>query len=206
MQTKSPNLVKMQLQRNTNKTYIYLSYVSALLKLIFVSPFYFIFIGSYIRIALTANDNNVLQFASKCLGRLAKIGGTLSAELIDSQLKRSLEWLSQTERSEHRKLSAVLVLREIAIATPTIFNVHVGAFVEDVWEALREQNQMIRDTAVEAVRACLDVIAERQNSLSSQWYNMLWMEAQKGMKQNKDSLPALHAGLQVVGEKLRWFG
>lgn len=174
---------------------------------IIFSLYLFIFFlkkGSYLRIALVASDAAVLISASKALGRLVRIGGTLSAELADSQLKRALEWLSpdRMERIEARRHAAALVLKELATAAPTMFNVHVGAFVDLIWEALREPNPVIRDSAVEAVRACLDVIAERQNSLRTQWYNMLWTEALKCTRQSKESLPVLQAGLQVVGELL----
>lgn len=38
----------------------------------------------------------------------------------------------RTERYEPRRYAAVLVLKELAINAPTLFNVHVAAFVDQV--------------------------------------------------------------------------
>ena len=53
-----------------------------------------------------------LEMASKTLGHLARAGGTLTADFVDFEVKRSLEWL-QGERYDHnqdyRRLTACLV-------------------------------------------------------------------------------------------------
>jgi FKBP12-rapamycin complex-associated protein len=94
---------------------------------------------------------------------LVRSGGTQTAETVDSEVKRAIEWLTQ-ERYEPRRHAAVLVLKELAVNAPTLFNVHVRAVVDVISEPLTDQSQVIRDVAVEALRACLDVIAERDNS------------------------------------------
>lgn len=70
--------------------------------------------------------------ASKALGHLARAGGALTVEFVEFQIKQSLEWL-QVERNERRHLAAVLVLRELAQNTPTLFNVYVDDFLEHIW-------------------------------------------------------------------------
>lgn len=98
---------------------------------------------------------------------------------MDSELKRALDWLGQFERYEPRRYAAVLVLKELAINAPTLFNVHIINFIDVIWVALNDTSLMIREAAVEALRACLDVIINREPSLRSQWYKKLWQETQK---------------------------
>ncbi len=53
---------------------------------------------------------------------------------------------------------------------PTVFNVHVKEFIEAVWFALRDQKLQVRERAVEALRACLCVIENRETRWRVQWW------------------------------------
>lgn len=59
-----------------------------------------------------SSSKQTLHMASKTLGHLARAGGTLTADFVDFEVKRALEWL-QGERydhnQEHRRLTACLV-------------------------------------------------------------------------------------------------
>ena len=57
----------------------------------------------------------------------------------------------------------------------------MASFVDVVWVGLSDPSLTIREAAIEALRACLDVIADREHSLTSQWYHKLMAEAQKDM-------------------------
>lgn len=60
------------------------------------------------------------------------------AECVEFEVKRSLEWLQERERYEPRRHAAVLVLKELAQNSPTLFYVHVSSFVDLIWVALRD--------------------------------------------------------------------
>eukprot|EP01119_Soliformovum_irregulare_P016010 TRINITY_DN4594_c0_g1_i2.p1 TRINITY_DN4594_c0_g1~~TRINITY_DN4594_c0_g1_i2.p1 ORF type:complete len:2365 (-),score=692.80 TRINITY_DN4594_c0_g1_i2:62-7156(-) len=159
--------------------------------------------GNYLHIALTASEIPIIATAARALGKLIRTGGgsTEFSETVDSELKRSLEWLAQQERYEPRRYSALMILKELAINAPTLFNIHVSGFLDLVWVGLIDQATIVRDAAVESLRACLDVIADRERSLTSQWYRRLWAKSQEGFKQ-KESHPAAHASLLAVSELL----
>lgn len=55
----------------------------------------------------------------------------------------------------------------------TVFNVHVPEFVDAIWVALRDPTLAIRERAVEALRACLQVIEKRETRWRVQWYQLL---------------------------------
>lgn len=72
-----------------------------------------------------------------CAGHLVRTTGvTEFSETVDGELKRALEWLHQPERYEPRRYASVLILKELALNAPTLFNVHVANFVNDIWVAL----------------------------------------------------------------------
>ncbi len=60
-------------------------------------------------------------------GHLARSGGTMTAEFVEFEITRALEWL-QSDRMEIRRLPAVLVLRELAENAPTLMHPYM-----EVW-------------------------------------------------------------------------
>ena len=109
-----------------------------------------------------SSEQQLLRRAAKALGHLARACGTLAAEVVEFEVKRALEWLDG-DMSEQRRLAAVLVLKELAENTPTLFNVYVDKFLDEkhIWVALRDSKLEIRLAAIEALRGCLALIAQR---------------------------------------------
>eukprot|EP01133_Synstelium_polycarpum_P000171 gene171-204_t len=160
-------------------------------------------LANYLRIGLTTNDPTVMLMASKALGRLARSSGTLTAECVEFEVTRALEWLS-SDRFENRRHASVLVLKELAQNAPTLFYVHAASFIDLIWVALKDSKVAIREGAVEALRACLELIAERESRLRLQWYQKIYDESQKAFKQSGGGTPeAIHGSLITLGELLR---
>lgn len=117
--------------------------------------------ANYLRNVLPANDLQVMVLASKALGRIggrsyvhensaehriahilsigkiAVRGGTLTADIVEFEAKRALEWL-QGDRQEAKRLSAVLVLKELAVNTPTLIFQLVDAIMRELWQVLKD--------------------------------------------------------------------
>ena len=156
--------------------------------------------ANYLRIVLPGVDPQVMAAASKALGHLALAGGTLTADFVEFEVKRSLEWL-QGERNESRRHASVLVLRELAANAPTLFYGHVPQFFDSIFSAIRDQKLIIREGAVRALRAVLYLTSQRESRSRAQWYSKLYDEAFKGMKSSKDD--AIHGSLLAVNEMVR---
>jgi FKBP12-rapamycin complex-associated protein len=124
-------------------------------------------------------SQKILRMLTKSSGHLIRSGGTTqTAETVDIATQRAFESLAQ-DKSADRRHAGVLILKELAINAPTLFNVHVPNFVVQIWTALNDPLIQIRESGVEAIRACLDVVAERQNNMRSEWYRKLYAEAIK---------------------------
>jgi FKBP12-rapamycin complex-associated protein len=134
--------------------------------------------------------------AARVLGRLATSQSTFTADLVDSQVERALEWL-QGDRS---RLAAVLVLRELAINSPTLIYASVPRILDLVWIAIRDSRQLIRETAAECLSQCLEIIQQRESPQRRAWYLRIWDEITKGLKLN--NADATHGSLLAMRELL----
>lgn len=65
--------------------------------------------ANYLRNLLPSNDQVVMQMASKAMGRLALTGGTFTADYVEFEVKRALEWLGG-DRNEGRRHAAVSIV------------------------------------------------------------------------------------------------
>uniref|UniRef100_A0A8D2QGQ8 Serine/threonine-protein kinase TOR n=1 Tax=Zonotrichia albicollis TaxID=44394 RepID=A0A8D2QGQ8_ZONAL len=166
--------------------------------------------ANYLRNLLPSNDPVVMEMASKAIGRLAMAGDTFTAEYVEFEVKRALEWLG-ADRNEGRRHAAVLVLRELAISVPTFFFQQVQPFFDNIFVAVWDPKQAIREGAVSALRACLILTTQREpkEMQKPQWYRHTYEEAEKGFDEtlakekgmNRDD--RIHGALLILNELVR---
>ncbi|XP_063829680.1 serine/threonine-protein kinase mTOR [Ostrinia nubilalis] len=168
--------------------------------------------ANYLRNLLPSSDVGVMELAAKTVGRLATVSGVKRAEYVEFEVKRAFEWLSE-ERNEGRRHSAVLLLKELAIAMPTYFYQQVSGFFDHILTALKDPKLQIREAAAKALRAGLVVTAQRETAKQStsrpQWYMQCYEEAmmcfeditlkEKGITKEE----RVHGGLLILNELLR---
>lgn len=64
--------------------------------------------ANYLRTLLPCNDVSVMELVAKAVGRLAQMGGTFSADYVEFEVKKALEWLIG-DRHEGRRHAAVSI-------------------------------------------------------------------------------------------------
>ena len=84
-----------------------------------------------------------------------------------------------SDRHEARRHASVLILRDMAHNAPTLFYPYVSQFFENIWVALRDAKVVIREGAADALRACLELISQRESQQRPQWYQNIYDEANK---------------------------
>jgi serine/threonine-protein kinase mTOR len=146
-------------------------------------------------------DVRTMILAARVLGRLARAGGTQAAELVEFEAKRALEGLAFDKKNENQRLASALVLRELAAHAPTLFFMHVPAFLRAIWAGIRDPRQVTREASIEALRACLDLVARRDSPARNRWWGDVYEEARRGLQQG--GLDAAHGSLLALGELLR---
>uniref|UniRef100_A0A4W3GLM4 Serine/threonine-protein kinase TOR n=1 Tax=Callorhinchus milii TaxID=7868 RepID=A0A4W3GLM4_CALMI len=166
--------------------------------------------ANYLRNLLPSSDPVVMEMASKAMGRLSMAGDTFTAEYVEFEVKRALEWLG-ADRNEGRRHAAVLVLRELAVSAPTFFFQQVQPFFDNIFFAVWDSKQAIREGAVSALRACLILTTQRETKemQKPQWYRQTFEEAEKGFDEtlakekgmNRDD--RIHGALLILNELIR---
>uniref|UniRef100_A0A3B3CAQ9 Serine/threonine-protein kinase TOR n=1 Tax=Oryzias melastigma TaxID=30732 RepID=A0A3B3CAQ9_ORYME len=166
--------------------------------------------ANYLRNLLPSSDPVVMEMASKAMGHLSMAGDTFTAEYVEFEVKRALEWLG-ADRNEGRRHAAVLVLRELAVSAPTFFFQQVQPFFDNIFYAVWDQKQAIREGAVSALRACLILTTQRETKemQKPQWYKQTFEEAEKGFDEtlakekgmNRDD--RVHGALLILNELVR---
>jgi FKBP12-rapamycin complex-associated protein len=150
--------------------------------------------ANYLRSIIRGNDNHSMVLATKTLAKLASPGGTLTSELVESEMKQALEWL-QSERQENRRFAAVLIMRELAKISPTLMYSFIPQIVETIWVALRDPKVLIRETAAEALGLCLQIMKIRDLKNRDGWYNKILEEAKQGLRMG--TVDAIHGSLLI---------
>lgn len=64
--------------------------------------------ANYLRNLLPSSDPVVMEMASKAMGHLSMAGDTFTAEYVEFEVKRALEWLG-ADRNEGRRHAAVSI-------------------------------------------------------------------------------------------------
>ncbi|TGZ84962.1 FAT-domain-containing protein [Ascodesmis nigricans] len=155
--------------------------------------------ANYLRSVMRGNDNYCMVLAAKTMGQLAAPGGTLTSELVDSEMKQSLEWL-QSDRQENRRFSAVLLLRELARNSPTLIYGYIPQILELIWVALRDPKVLIRETAAEALHVCLSIMRHRDQKNRETWFAKIQEEAKVGLRIG--GTDAVHGSLLIYQQLL----
>ena len=145
-----------------------------------------------------------LEKAAQTLGHLARAGGAITADFVDFEVKRALEWLSQDYDDHRRRFSACLVLDELASNAPTLFYIHVPKFFVHIWVAVRDPSEDIRNAAAKALRSCLVLIKHRHTRHRVQWYCKIYEQVQAGFTSVK--VEAIHGSLLIIGKLLQHTG
>uniref|UniRef100_A0A1B6E046 Serine/threonine-protein kinase TOR n=1 Tax=Clastoptera arizonana TaxID=38151 RepID=A0A1B6E046_9HEMI len=167
--------------------------------------------ANYLRNLLPSNDMGVMELAAKTVGKLALVSGTYSAQYVEFEVKRAFEWLGG-DRNEGKRHAAVLVLRELALSVPTYFFQQVQLFFDLIFNAVRDPKPVIREGAVEALRAVLVITSQRETAKQTQkplWYKQCYDIAFTGFDDlcsrekgvNRDD--RVHGSLLVLNELMR---
>nr|QHX41461.1 serine/threonine-protein kinase mTOR [Halisarca dujardinii] len=140
--------------------------------------------ANYLRNILPNPDVTIMEMGARAIGRLALAESAIKAEYVEFEVKRALEFLGQ-DKSELKRHAAVLVLRELAVYSPTLFYQSIQQFFENIFGVVRDQKAAIREKAVLALRASLRLLAERESKemLNHSYYRQTYDEAMRGVEE-----------------------
>ncbi|PSK55906.1 hypothetical protein B9Z65_4784 [Elsinoe australis] len=150
-----------------------------------------------IKRALQSNDTAATVTAAETLGILVRHNAALAADIVDAEVKISLEWL-QIERQETKRFAAVEVLLHLAKASPTLFYGYVPQILEVIWIALRDPKTTVREAAAATVSQCFAILSARDSQVRSDWLARTYEEINKGFSLN--TVESIHGSLLALRE------
>lgn len=132
--------------------------------------------ANYLRKLLSSNNIVVMRAATTTIGKLAIPGVSMTADFVEFEVKRSLDWLI-TEKLESKKHAAILIISSLAQNCPALLYQYVKQIFQNIWIGLRDSKLAIREDSAICLRYCLNIVYERDNELSKYWFNKLYAEA-----------------------------
>ncbi len=156
--------------------------------------------GNFLCNTCLAGSSNqaVIELAAKALARLTQVSGTYTAnlkfQLVAHEVKRAFEVLQvsptygssggsssqgqggELQRGDMKRYAAVLVLREIACCMPTFFFQNVTAFFDVIFNGVLDGKIVLRESAVNAMRAALIVTTQRETAKQSKHQHLVSSE------------------------------
>ena len=142
--------------------------------------------------------DNIPILAAKTLGNLVRANPT-SADIFERQIKLTFNWLEAGQRNEYRLYMAMLIIKELAIATPTLFNEHIfKTFLKSFWAGITDQSAPIREVSKQALRQVLVLIGKKK---AQSWHYRQYFSKAKKTIQSKTSTH-IHGAILAIGELL----
>ncbi|KAF9437779.1 phosphatidylinositol kinase- protein kinase tor1 [Entomortierella beljakovae] len=155
--------------------------------------------ASYLR-QFFPSDVPTMTVAARVLGKLAQQKGPYTADFVQFEFSRAMEWLAG-DRQEARRHASVLILAELARHAGVIVYPHVGTILNNIWGGMREPKQAIREATADTISAVLELITDRATTQTQQvtnWYNRIYEEAQRGLR--IASVESIHGSLLILRE------
>lgn len=121
---------------------------------------------------------------------------------MEFEVKRALEWLNEgRSRKEQERHASVLVLKELAEKTPIMFSAYVDEFLNRIWVTIRDPKKEIREAGALALKACLELIANRAKTRHTQMiHQSVYQEVIKTF--NNNTAEGIHGALLALRELL----
>lgn len=99
--------------------------------------------------------------AASTIGQLAKCGGAQCRDFVEKDIKAGLEKL-RTIASTEEKLGAVYTLHELALNSSTIFYMHMGELMDNIWLGLSDKSPAVRLESKNLLDTCLSICTQRE--------------------------------------------
>ncbi|EGV64899.1 FAT-domain-containing protein [Yamadazyma tenuis ATCC 10573] len=127
-----------------------------------------------------SNDLAVMKQATKTLGKLAIPGGPLTADFVEYEAKKAIEWL-QNENNQHdqRRHTAILMLNSLADNSSNLLYNLVGQILEQLWTELKDPKLDIRVDSAATLQRCLAIIYDRDVNARRFWVKHFFDVASK---------------------------
>lgn len=153
---------------------------------------------NYVKTGLPFPDFAVMQAAATTLGKIVEVG--VSTMFDDSFMRSEVDVAIQQLQTENSRYAGVLILKELALHSPTVFYPLVSHVLDKIIIPLRDTRQIVREAAAELLAACLDIVTQRERSSKTPFLLKILQDAQSGLRTGVNE--TLHGSLLTLRELL----
>lgn len=141
--------------------------------------------SNYLYPLTLSNDLSIMKKATQTLGKLAIPGGTLTADFVEYEANKAIEWL-QNDNKQHdqRRHAAILMLNSLADNSPNLLFTFVEQILEQLWFQLRDPKLDIRVDAAVTLQKCMEIIYDRDANTRKFWMKSFLDQASKVLNEN----------------------
>lgn len=109
---------------------------------------------------LNVYDLELLDLMACAVGKIALNSGSSAPNFVDFEIREAREAISSVNYEIAKRHAAILIIRELANVTSSLFFKHVLPCFENIFQAIDEPK--LREPAISALRAMLNVVVERE--------------------------------------------
>ncbi|KAJ7066549.1 phosphatidylinositol 3-kinase [Mycena amicta] len=154
---------------------------------------------NYVKHLLPDSDVNLMLLASQTLGKIVltaskaanhvpSAGGAFNESFMDHQVPAAINLIQQQDSPRY---AGVLILKELALNSPTYFYAHIGMVFENILVPLRDQRLVVREATAELLSACLEILSARERT--SLYFGKILQDAEAGSQLVQPEI--IHASL-----------
>ncbi|KAF7308846.1 Serine/threonine-protein kinase TOR [Mycena kentingensis (nom. inval.)] len=141
-------------------------------------------------VLLKTADANLMLLASQTLGKIVRAaskqstqsqapsagaGTAFNESFMDHQVPAAINLIQQQDSPRY---AGVLILKELALNSPTYFYAHIGMVFDNILAPLRDPRLIVREAAAELLSACLENVSQRDRG--SPYLGKIYEEAAAG--------------------------
>lgn len=116
--------------------------------------------ANYLRVVLPSKDIFLMREAAHCLGKIFSKGGASVTEMIDFELNRVFQWLS--DKTETNQLAACFVLESIMLHSTGLSVLYISKIFDAIWTLMKEtKSSAIQESSSKVLIILLKLVSSK---------------------------------------------
>ncbi|KAJ8906325.1 hypothetical protein NDN08_002818 [Rhodosorus marinus] len=150
-------------------------------------------------------DVETARQAAAALGHLSRLGGVLTNRCIEDELARALERLRDNSKGTGSvtRAAAVMVLHQLAESAPSQVNANRNELVRTIWNPATDVKPEVREEAIKALGAFLNVVSHREATDATQVVETLSKQIFEWLRSPTATNEQVHGSLLALGALLK---
>lgn len=159
--------------------------------------------ANYLRVVLPSKDIFLMREAAHCLGKIFSKGGASVSEMIDFELNRVFQWLS--EKTEANQLAACFVLESILLHSNGLSVLYVSKIFDAIWTLMKEtKSSAIQESSSKVLIILLKLVSSKYEANGRRAFIQRVLSEIIDELEHSSSQNSLHGSLIILKDLLKF--